>query len=105
MLGKAELERLRLQKELLVLQSDANRFILAAEWQRLRSAETWSNEAGSLARRHPIWTAVLAMAAGSLAAKTVRRPSAVAGGLGRISRFASLAFAAWRLFKRRNPSL
>ena len=57
MLQKAELERLRTQKDLLVLQSDVNRLLLAADWQRLRSPENWLHEAGSLARRHPLWTA------------------------------------------------
>ena len=103
MLGKAELERLRLQKDLLVLQSDANRLLLAADWQRLRSPENWMHEAGKLARRHPIWTAALAAAAGVLAVKAVRKPGSVLGGMGRLGKLASTALSVWKLFRRENP--
>ena len=102
MFQKAELEELRLQKDLLVLQSEVNRQLLAAEWQRLRSPETWMNEAGTLARRHPLWTTALATAAGALAVKAMRKPGAVAGGIGRFAKVASLAFAVWRRFKTRS---
>lgn len=102
MLRKTELESLRLQKDLLVLQSDANRLLLTAEWQRLRSPETWVNETGSLARRHPIWTAVLTAATGALAVQAVRKPVAIAGGIGRLGKVASMAFSVWKLFKAKN---
>ena len=101
MLHKAELERLRLQKELLVLQSDANRLLLAAEWRRLSSPETWMNEAGNLARRHPVWTAALTAAAGALAVKTVRKPGLFAGGIGRLGGVGAMALSVWRMFKAR----
>ena len=51
MFQKAELARLQARKELLVLESSANRLLLAAEWQRLRSPEHWRDEAGRLVRR------------------------------------------------------
>lgn len=95
MLRKTELKRLRLQRDLLILQSDANRMLLAADWRRLRSPEIWLNETGSLARQHPIWTTILTAAAGTLAAKVVGKP----GGLGRLGTFASVALAGWRLFR------
>ena len=101
MLGKTEIDHLRRKKDLLVLQSEANRLVLMAEWKRVRSPEAWSNQAIHLAKEHPIWTTALAVAAGALAAKSARRPGAVVGGLGRISRFVSLAFAVWGLFKKR----
>ena len=101
MFEKAELERLRTQKALLVLQSDANRLLLAAEWQRLRSAETWVNEAGSVMRRHPIWTATLAIAAGVLAIKAVRKPGL--GGLGRWGELAAAVFSIWKLIRQNKP--
>jgi hypothetical protein len=100
MLGKGELEKLQLQKNLLVLQSDTNRLLLFAEWQKLRSPETWMNEAGSLARHHPIWTAILSTAAGAFVIRALRKPAGVAGGFGRLGTFASLAFTAWKLFKK-----
>jgi hypothetical protein len=102
MFWKNELERLRLQKELLVLESDANRLVLVAEWQRLRSPETWMNEAGNLVRRHPIWTTALATAVGTLVVQAVRKPGAVAGGIGRLGKIASLFFSVSKLFKAKN---
>jgi hypothetical protein len=100
MLGKGELEKLQLQKSLLLLQSDTNRLLLFAEWQKLRSPETWMNGAGDLARRHPIWTTILGTAAGAFAVRALRKPEAFAGGFGRLGTFASLAITAWKLFKK-----
>ena len=99
MFQKAELERLQQRKASLVLQSDANRRLLATDWQRLHSAETWLGEAGNLARRHPIWTAALAAAAGVLAVKAMRKPGSVMGGLERLGELASTAFSVWNLVR------
>lgn len=99
MLGKTELERLRMQKELLVLQCDVHRQLLAADWQQVRSPENWLHEAGNLARRHPLWTAALATAAGVLAVKVVRKPGTILGGMGRLGKLASSAFTVWKLFR------
>jgi hypothetical protein len=99
MLKKAELERLQREKELLVLQSDANRVLLATGWQRLRSPKNWMNEAGDVASRHPIWTTVLAAAAGSLVVKSLRKSGSVLGGIGRLGELASAALSVWRLFR------
>jgi hypothetical protein len=100
MLGKAELERLRLQKDLLVMQSDVNRLLLAADWQRLRSPENWLHEAGSLARRHPLWTSALAAAAGVLAVKAVRKPGSLLSGMSGLGKLASTTVSVWKLFRR-----
>jgi hypothetical protein len=100
MFQKAELARLQEQKDLLVLQSRANRLLLAADWQRLRSPENWLHEAGNLARRHPLWTAVLAAAAGVLAIKTMRKPGSILGGMGSLGKLASTALSVWKLFRR-----
>lgn len=101
MFQKAELERLQQQKELLLLQSDAHRLLLAADWQRLRSPANWLNEAGNVARRHPVWTAALAAAAGALVVKTVRKPGSVLGGLGRLGKLVSTGFSVWNLIRRK----
>ena len=103
MFQKAELARLQEQKDLLVLQSHANRLLLATDWQRLRSPENWLHEAGNLARRHPLWTAALAAAAGVLAAKTVRKPGSILGDMGSLGKLASTALSIWKLFRRENP--
>ena len=102
MFQAAELERLRLQKDLLVLQSDVNRLLLKAECERLHAPQTWLNEAGILAKRHPLWTAVLATATGVLAVQGLRKPGGMMGGLGRLGKMASLAFTVWKLIKRQS---
>lgn len=99
MFQKAELERLQKQKDLLVLQSNAHRLLLAADWQRLRTPGNWLGEAGNLARRHPLWTAALAAAVGGLLVKVVRKPGSVMGGLSRLGELASTAFAVWSLVR------
>lgn len=105
MFQRKELERLRLQKEQLVLQSEANRQRLMSDWQRLQSPGVWLDEILGLARRHPWWAAGLAAAAGTLAAKTLRQPRMLLNGIGRLGKFASVALSIWRLVrrKRRQP--
>lgn len=103
MVGKTELERLHLQKELLALQCDADRHMLAAEWQQLHSRDYWLAEAGKMARRHPLWTAALAAGAGVLVTQAVRKPGATTGWLRRLVRMASTASSLWKLFDEKSP--
>ena len=105
MFQRKELEQLRLRKEQLALQSDANRQRLMSDWQRLQSPECLWHEILGLARRHPVWIAGLATAAGALAAKTLRQPRTLMAGVGRLGELVSVAFSVWRLLrrKRREP--
>lgn len=81
MVGGQELEKLRQQKELLVLECDAGRQLLLSEWQRLRSPDFWINEAAQAARRHPWLTATLGAAAGVATIRAWRRPREMVGWL------------------------
>ena len=81
------------------MQSDVHRLLLAADWQRLHSPANWLNEAGKVARRHPIWTAALAAAAGVLVVKAVRKPGGILGGLGCWGELASTALSIWNLVR------
>lgn len=101
MFGKAELERLRLQKELLVLQSDMSRLVLAAELRRLSSPELWRNEVGHAVRKHPLLTAVLGVGVGVLAIQALRQPGAAMSWLGRLGGAGSTLFSVWNLFGRK----
>jgi len=103
MVRKTELEHLRLQRELLALQCDANRLMLAVEWQQLQSRDYWLAEAGKMARRHPLKAAALAAATGLLITKTVQNPAVAGGWLGRLAKAASTALSVWRLFARKEP--
>jgi len=98
MFQKAELMLLQEQKDLLVLQSEANRRQLAEDWQKLRSPGHWLDEATRVARGHPVWTVALAAVAGVVVVQAFRKPGALAGGVGRLAKLASLGLAAWRMF-------
>ena len=103
MVRKTELEHLRIRRELLALQCDANRLMLAVEWQQLQSRDYWLAEAGKMARRHPLKAAALAAATGLLITKTVQNPAVAGGWLGRLAKAASTALSVWRLFARKEP--
>jgi hypothetical protein len=101
MSGQAELETLRLQKELLVLKSDTDRLLLASELQRVVSAEYWLVEAGKAVRCHPLLTAAFGGGVGLLAIQTVRRTAGAVGWLGRLGALGSVALSVWKLLAAR----
>lgn len=83
------------------MQSEAHRQRLQNDWQRLQSPENWLDEILGLAGRHPFWLAGLAAAAGTLVVKTLSQPRTFISGIGRIGNFIPVAFAVWRLLRRR----
>lgn len=101
MFGKAELESLRLRKELLILKSNMDRLLLETELRRLTSSEYWLVEASNAARRHPVLTAALGGGVGLLAIQTLRRSSGAVGWLGRFGSLSSAALSLWRLYASR----
>lgn len=101
MFGPAELERLRLQKDGLVLQSDASRQALVAELQRLRSPGFWRTEASQVVRQHPLLTAVLGVVGGIVAIKALRQPGAALSWLGRLGGAGSALFSVWNWLGRK----
>ena len=101
MFQKSELEQLRLRKEQLVAESEANRQALVAGWQRVCSTEKWLDEAGGFLRRHPAWTTGTAVAAGMLVGKIMRKPGAILAMVGRLGKVAPLALTFWKLFRRK----
>jgi len=100
MFGNEELEKLRLRKELLVLECDTRRLQLISEWQRLRSPDFWLDEAGQAARRHPWLTTALGVGAGVVALQALRRPGKVLGWLGRFGGAISTVRALRKFFTR-----
>lgn len=95
-----ELELMRRRKELLVLQSDTSRLLLAAEWQRLRKPAFWLGQTGNAALRHPLGTAALGLGAGLMLMQLLRRPMAAVGWLGKWGAAASTALSVWKLLAR-----
>lgn len=104
MFQRKELERLRLQKEQLVSQSNINREWLVSDWKRLQSSELWLGEVLGFARRHPLWVMSLAAATGTLAAKTLRRPRTYMKRISQVGKLVSVVISAWKLFRRKRQS-
>ena len=101
MFRQTELERLQLEKQRLVAESNAHRAKLAAEWRRLRSSACWAEEAGALLRRHPLGLVTLAATAGTLIARNLRHPRAALRRIRRMGKAASVAVTLWRLIRRK----
>jgi len=101
MFGKAEIEALRLRKQLLVLKSDMDRLLVVSELRRLRSPEYWLVETGKAVRRHPVLTALLSGGVGLLAIQTFRRPGGVSGWLARLGTLGSTVLSLWKLYEAR----
>jgi len=97
MFAKAEVEALRLRRQLLVLKSDADRLLLASELRRIGSAEFWLVKAGNAATRHPVLTAALGGGVGLLVMRTLTRPGSAARWLGRLGTLTSVALSLWKL--------
>jgi hypothetical protein len=95
-----ELARLQERKALLVLQSEANRQKLAADWSRLSSAGWWLDETGRLMQRHPVLTAALGATAGAVAVRMLRRPGKLIGRFGQVLKLGSLAISGWKFVNR-----
>jgi hypothetical protein len=96
MFHRAELERLRLEKELLTLQCDANRLVMIARWQDLSSREYWLQEATNAVRRHPVLVAGLAGASGLLLVQFFRRPGQIFSGFGQLMSLVPMALSIWK---------
>jgi hypothetical protein len=84
---------------MLILKSDTNRLLLATEFQRVGSGEYWLAEAGKAACRHPLVTAALGGGVGLLAIRSLRRPTAAVGWLGRLATLSSAAVSLWKLIE------
>lgn len=99
MFQTAELDQLRLRKELLVLQCDTRRMLLATEFRRLHSPEFWWTEVGTVACKHPWLTASLGLGAGFIAMQLLRRPGAMLGWLSRLGGASSTLWSVWKSFR------
>lgn len=96
MFGGKELAKLRLQKELLVARSEADRLILMLEWERLRSGPFWQREITRGLVNHPTLTAALGAGAGFLVLKMLGRPGGWLRWIGRITGAGSTLLSLWK---------
>ena len=100
MFRNPELDRLHLQKQVLILEGDVQRLQLATDWKRLRSTGLWRTEAAGLAKRHPVLAAALAAGGGALLIMAVRRPGGLLGSLGRLGGMSSTVLSLLKLLRR-----
>lgn len=101
MFGKAELERSRPRKDLLLLQSEVNRLVITTELQRLSSPEFWRSEASHAVRKHPLLTAAVGVGLGVCAIRALRQPGVAMNWLGRLGGAGSALLSVWNLFGRK----
>ena len=98
MLGRKELDKLNLQKQALLLESDLNRAALQADIHRLRSATTWVRGATSVSRGLTPWLTLLAPVAGFLVARRVRRSRSWFGRIVTAAKWAGPLYGLWKRF-------
>jgi hypothetical protein len=94
--GRQELEKLRTQKQALLLESALNRHALQAEWQELRSAAAWMSDAARAPSRFVPLLAVLAPLAGFLVVRSLRRPESLFTRLVSAAKWIGPIYSLWR---------
>ena len=96
MFGRQELEKLRLQKQALVLESGLNRYALRAEVEQVRSAVDWMTGAAQAPRRFAPFLVILAPLAGFLAVRSLRRPESLFSRLASAAKWIGPVYSLWR---------
>jgi hypothetical protein len=95
-LGRQELEKLRLRKQALLLESDLNRLVLQAETRSLGSATSWVSEATRASRGVAPLLLALAPLASFLLAREPRRSDS---WFSRVARAAKMIVPLYQLWK------
>ena len=98
MVGRKALEQYRLQKQVLILESDLQRLALRTEWDNLRSATAWMNEAAGIGRKVSPWLFMLAPVAGFFASRVLGHRRGSWRFLLSLTRWIPRAFAWWKSF-------
>jgi hypothetical protein len=94
--GRKKLEQFRLHKQALVLESSLNRYALRAEWQELRHAAGWMNNAARTPRQFAPLLVVLAPLAGFLVIRSLRRPESLFNRLASAAKWIGPLYSLWR---------
>ena len=98
MLGRKELDKLSLEKQALLLESDLNRLALQAEVRDLRSATAWLSAATHASRGAKPLLLVLAPIAGFLLSKVSRRPGSWSSRVATAARWIAPLYPLWKSF-------
>jgi hypothetical protein len=94
--GRKELDKLNLQKQVLVLESTLNRAALQADVRRLRSATTWVREVTSVSRGFAPWLTLLAPVAGFLVSRRSRRSASWFDRVVAAAKWAAPLYGLWK---------
>jgi hypothetical protein len=94
--GRQELEKIRLHKQTLVLESSLNRHALRTELQDLRRATAWISNATHAPQRFAPLLVVLAPLAGFLAVRSLRRPESLFKRLVSAAKWIGPVYSLWR---------
>lgn len=101
MFGRQELERLRLLKQALIMESQLNRLSLQADWQDLRHAGARLTSPASVWQKATPWLPVLASVAGFFAIRRLRGPGSLLGRIISFLKWVQPAYALWTGFRTR----
>ena len=98
MFGRKDLEKFRLQKQALILESRLNRHAIQAELQDLRSAAAWMSSATRAPRQLAPLLVVLAPLAGFFMIRSVRRPQSLFNRVASMAKLIGPLYTLWRTF-------
>ena len=98
MFGRKELERLALEKQALVAESDLHRLTVQVELQNLRSATAWVTETTRWPRKLGPVLALLAPLAGFLLTRVSRRPDSWFNRVVAAVKWAGPLYSLWKSF-------
>ena len=104
MFGRQELERIRLQKQALILESALNRQALQTEFQELRAAVSALGSVTRSPLRIAGVLALLAPLAGFFAARNVRRSEGWLGRVTKLAKWIAPLYGLWRSYSARKKS-
>jgi hypothetical protein len=104
MVGRKTLELYRLQKQVLILESNLHRLALRTEWNNLRSATAWMDEAAGIGRKVSPWLFLLAPVAGVFASRALGHRRGSWRLLLALARWIPRAFSWWKSFAGKPPA-
>jgi hypothetical protein len=96
MFGQQALDKLRLQKQSLILESSVNRLTLQTEVRELRSAAAWMSPASHVPRPVLLLLGVLAPLAGFFLTRGVRRPVSLLSRVFSLLKLIGPLYSLWR---------
>jgi hypothetical protein len=98
MVGRKTLAQYRLQKQVLIFESNLHRLALRTEWDNLHSATAWMHNAAGIGRKVGPWLLLLAPVAGIFASRVLTHRRGSWRFLLSLARWIPRAFSWWKSF-------